>query len=257
MRSEPVRYLSAPAAVSMDNRWYEIANLDHPWIVRRFEVLRRLAGDLIPESCAIAEIGCGHGLLQRQIEDSYHVPVTGFDLNDRALGQSAARLSPICCYDVHERNLDYRTHFNLILLADVLEHIADEDSFLCAVRFHLAPGGAVIINVPALQSLYSAYDRAVGHVRRYSIGSLAALARRNDMSIARFTYWGMPLLPLLALRKLWMAARSGQSAIAAGFETGGPLRDRAMLWLSRCEPIPQRWIGTSLMAVLRQHEPAQ
>jgi hypothetical protein len=70
------------------------------------------------------------------------------------------------------------------------------------------------------------------------------------MRIARCTYWGLPLMPLLVIRKLWMLARSGGGAIAAGFETGGPVRDRALLLLSRCEPIPQRLIGTSLMAVL-------
>ena len=251
MRSDSVRYLSQPAAVSMDDRWYEIANLEHPWIVRRFEVLRRVAGDLIAQAPAIAEIGCGHGLLQRQIEDFYQLAVTGFDLNEAALKQTTARFSPICCYDVREKNLDYQAHFNLILVADVLEHIADEDTFLRAVKFHLAPGGSVLVNVPALQSLYSGYDRAVGHLRRYRTASLAALARRNEMTITRYTYWGLPLLPLLVLRKLWMRGRSGQQTIAAGFETGGPLRDRVMLWLSRCEPVPQRLIGTSLMAVLR------
>lgn len=251
MRSEPVRYLSQPAAVSMDDRWYEIANLEHPWITRRFEVLRPLAGDLIAQATAIAEIGCGHGLLQRQIEDFYHAPVAGFDLNATALKQSVCRFSPVCCYDVREQRPEYESRFAVILLADVLEHIADEDAFLRAVKFHLAPGGVVVVNVPALQSLYSGYDRAVGHLRRYRIGSLAAVARRNEMSIARYTYWGLPLMPLLVMRKLWMLARSGDGAIAAGFETGGPVRDCALLWLSRCEPIPQRLIGTSLMAVLR------
>ena len=251
MRSEPVRYLSPPAAVSMDDRWYEIAHLDHFWIVRRFEVLRRLAGDLIEQSTAMAEVGCGHGLLQRQIEDFYHVSVTGFDLNEIALKQTVSRFSPVCCYDVLERNPEYESRFDLIVLADVLEHIADEEAFLRAIQFHLAPGGAVVLNVPALQWLYSGYDRAAGHFRRYRIGSLAAGAQRSGMTIARYTYWGFPLLPLLALRKLWLALRPAEKAIAAGFDAGGAMRDRALLALSRCEPIPQRVAGTSLMAVLR------
>jgi len=235
----------------MDDRWYEIANLDHPWITRRFEVLRRLAADLFAEATAIAEIGCGHGLLQRQIEDYYYVEVAGFDLNETALKQTACRFSPVCCYDVREQSPEYEARFDLILLADVLEHIADQDAFLEAVKFHLAPGGCVLVNVPALQSLYSGYDRAVGHLRRYRIGSLAALAQRHELRLARYTYWGFPLLPLLVLRKLWMRARSGDGAIAAGFDTGGRVRDLALLWLSRCELIPQRLVGTSLMAVLR------
>jgi ubiquinone/menaquinone biosynthesis C-methylase UbiE len=104
MRSEPIRYLSEPAAVSMHDRWYEIASLDHPWIVRRFEVLRRLADRLIRQATAIAEVGCGHGLLQRQVEDYYRVEVTGFDLNEAALKQTASRSSRVCCYDLFEQS---------------------------------------------------------------------------------------------------------------------------------------------------------
>ncbi len=236
----------------MDDRWYEIANLEHPWITRRFEVLRRLAGGLIGQSSAIAEVGCGRGLLQRQIEDFFHAGVTGFDLNPAALAHTASRSSSVCCYDVLDQRREYEAGFDLILLADVLEHVADEGAFLCAVLFHLAPGGSVVVNEPALQSLYSGYDRAVGHLRRYRIGSLAEAARLGGLKVVGYTYWGLPLMPLLLLRKLWMLARSGEGAIAAGFETGGPLRDRALLWLSRLEPIPQRVLGTSLMAVLRR-----
>ena len=173
----------------------------HLWITRRFEVLRRLAGDLIAQATAIAEIGCGHGLLQRQIEDFYQVEVAGFDLNETALKQTACRFSPVCCYDVREQSPEYEARFDLILLADVLEHIADQDAFLRAVKFHLAPGGGVLVNVPALQSLYSGYDRAVGHLRRYRIGSLEALARRHELTLARYTYWGFPSATAASLTK--------------------------------------------------------
>ena len=236
----------------MDDRWYEVANLDHPWIARRFEVLRRLAGDLVPQAKAIAEIGCGHGLLQRQIEDFYGVEVAGFDLNDAALRQTISRRSPLCCYDVLEKRPEYEGRFDLILLADVLEHVPDDAEFLRAVQFHLAPSGRVLVNVPALQSLYSRYDCEVGHVRRYCISSLRETARRSGMTIARYTYWGLPLLPLLTLRKLWMLVCSGDGAIAAGFGVVSPWRNLVLRLLSRCEPIPQRVLGTSLMGVLQR-----
>jgi SAM-dependent methyltransferase len=234
----------------MDDQWYEIARLDHPWIVRRFEVLRALAGGLIRQATSIAEAGCGHGLLQRQIEDFYNVQVTGFDLNAAALEQTASRVSPVCCYDLLEQAPEYAGRFDLIFLFDVLEHVADEDGFLRALRFHLAPGGKVLINVPAFQSLLSRYDRAVGHLRRYSIDSLTGVARRNGMAVSSFSYWGLPLMPLLVLRKLWVAGRSDESVISSGFDTRGQIFDWMLLRLSRCERIPQRVLGTSLMAVL-------
>src|SRR6266478_150703 len=249
--SRTLTYLSSPAAVSMADWWFEIATIDHFWIHRRFEVLRRLAGSLIPSAREIAEIGCGHGLLQRQIEETYGREVTGFDLNEFALKQSLARLSNIFCYDIHQQDPSLRQRFDLVFLFDVLEHMADEDQFLRAVMFHLAPGGKLVLNVPAGKWAYSAYDEAAGHVRRYSIRSLQDTAGRNRLQIAKSSYWGLPLAPTLLLRRLWLLGKRGKDQIiSAGFSPRTKALNRLLALLSKCEPIPQTFLGTSIMAVL-------
>ena len=234
----------------MADAWFAIAHLDHFWIRRRFDVLRGFAGSLIRDARAIAEVGCGCGLLQRQIEDYYQRETTGFDLNDAALRNSISRISPLCCYNLLDRNREYRSRFDLILLFDVLEHIEDEDGFLDALQFHLAVGGKVLINVPAGLWLFSDYDRAAGHVRRYSIASLRRVADRNRLNLGRLTYWGLPFIPLLLLRKLWPLGRTREGRIATGFSDRGSLMNQVLVLLSGCERIPQRLLGTSLMAVL-------
>jgi len=236
----------------MGNRWFEIASIDHFWIRRRFEVLKRLAGNLISNAKHIAEIGCGHGLLQLQIEDAYGWEVTGFDLNEFALKHNVSRVSPVCCYDIYQRDSALRGRFDLIFLFDVLEHIADEDSFLTALKFHLAPGGKLIVNVPAGEWAYSSYDEAAGHVRRYAISSLRDAARRNNLEVIAWTYWGLPLVPTLALRKLWlMGNHDPDKILSAGFDSRTGIINHLMEILSRCEPIPQTFLGTSLMGVLQ------
>lgn len=244
-------YLSPPAAVSMADRWYDIASVDHFWVRRRFEVLRRLAGPLIGGASEMAEIGCGSGLVQRQIEDHYGRKITGFDLNEYALKRNLSRLSPVCCYNIYERGPTLRGKFDLILLFDVLEHIADEDRFLAAIRHHLAPGGKLIVNVPAGQCLYSAYDRADGHVRRYSFTSLRKAAQRAGFEVSQWSYWGFPLVPLVFLRKLRLAGkRNDDEIITLGFDARSRTVDRCLGLLAQCESVPQHLAGTSLMAVL-------
>src|ERR1700675_2325409 len=95
-----IEYLSSPAEVSMADCWFEIASIEHFWVRRRFDVLRTLAGDLIASAKEMAEIGCGHGLLQKQIEDGYGREVAGFDLNEYALKQNVSRRSSVSCYDI-------------------------------------------------------------------------------------------------------------------------------------------------------------
>jgi SAM-dependent methyltransferase len=65
--------------------------------------------------------------------------------------------------------------FDTILYIDVLEHIEDDAAELGRARDLLRPGGRLIVLSPAYPRLYSEFDRAIGHHRRYTKGSLRAL----------------------------------------------------------------------------------
>jgi len=246
-----IEYLSAPMQVRMSNEWFGVAPLKHFWVERRFEAMRSLAGELISGASEMAEVGCGHGLLQRQIEDLYGMPVTGFDLNEAALRVNLSRKSRVCCYDIHQRDVEFREHFDLIFLFDVIEHIPDATGFLQSVAFHLAPNGKLIVNVPAGQWLFSEYDRANGHVCRYSYAELQKVAQSAGFSVTRWTYWGLPFIPMLVLRKAWLALHKGrESTVAAGFDSRNDLLNSVFRLLSLCEFLPQHLLGTSVLAVL-------
>lgn len=72
--------------------------------------------------------------------------------------------------------LDAAAQFDTILYIDVLEHIADDRTELARAAQHLAPGGNLVVLAPAHQFLFSPFDTAVGHFRRYSRDTLIALA---------------------------------------------------------------------------------
>ena len=242
-----ITYLTEPTPVSMGDWWFDIATEKHFWIRRRFDVMRRLADDVLRSSNSAAEIGCGHGLLQKEVEDHYGIPVTGFDLNEFALQKNVSRLGPLYCYDIHQRNPEFDARFDLLFLFDVLEHIEGEADFLQAVRFHLTDCGSLLVNVPAHQFLYSDYDRAAGHIRRYDAKRLADVAEKNGFKIRAMTYWGLPLVPLLLARKVLPMERDDGKA---GFDTRGTTINSVLSSLARCELLPQKFLGTSLMAVL-------
>jgi SAM-dependent methyltransferase len=64
--------------------------------------------------------------------------------------------------------------FDTILYIDVLEHIEDDKSELARAVRLLKPGGRLIVLAPAHQALYSPFDEAIGHHRRYDRRSLIA-----------------------------------------------------------------------------------
>jgi SAM-dependent methyltransferase len=65
--------------------------------------------------------------------------------------------------------------FDSILYMDVLEHIEDDAGELALAAEHLKPNGAIAVLAPALPWLYTAFDEAIGHYRRYTRNSLRAV----------------------------------------------------------------------------------
>jgi SAM-dependent methyltransferase len=77
--------------------------------------------------------------------------------------------------------------FDSILYIDVLEHIQDDEGEVHRAARHLNPGGAIIALSPAHDWLFSEFDRAIGHCRRYTTRALAALTPPG-LKVARTFY---------------------------------------------------------------------
>ena len=65
--------------------------------------------------------------------------------------------------------------FTAVVYIDVLEHIEDDQAELRKAAALVPAGGRVIVLVPAHQWLYSPFDRAIGHFRRYTLSQLGVL----------------------------------------------------------------------------------
>src|SRR5919108_2757256 len=65
--------------------------------------------------------------------------------------------------------------FDAIIYIDVIEHIEDDKRELGLAAKYLAPNGVFLILVPAHQWLFSPFDRAIGHHRRYNKKMLTAV----------------------------------------------------------------------------------
>lgn len=85
------------------------------------------------------------------------------------------------------KDLDSHQLFDTILYIDVLEHIADHKEELTRAAKHLLPEGRIIVLSPAHQWLFTPFDRAVGHVRRYNRASLLS-AKPDHLSVERIFY---------------------------------------------------------------------
>jgi len=93
--------------------------------------------------------------------------------------------------------------FDSIVMVNVLEHIQDDEAMVRTIYQSLTPGGTVIVFVPALQQLFSPFDKAAGHFRRYEKHRLQHMLETSGFRIAKAIYMDMAgILPWYLLNVL-------------------------------------------------------
>ncbi len=140
----------------------------------------------------VLEIGAGCGSFTRDyIKDDLNITLTETDKkNHEDLKLIFEKVKNISCSN--KKIFQIEKNFDTILYLHVLEHIEDDITELKEIFKRLKKNGHLIIMVPKHQKLYSNFDKAVGHFRRYEINffteNLANLRREKLLSLDSFGY---------------------------------------------------------------------
>lgn len=171
----------------------------HWWYVARREILHDLVAREVklPADARILEIGCGTGhnfaMLRRFGRlDAIEVDGAARALASRRLGHAVAA-APL-----PELGGIADGAYHLIALLDVLEHVDEDEAALASIAAKLAPGGRILVTVPAYRWMWSAHDVAHHHKRRYSRRSLKRVIEAAGLRVHRLGYFNSLLFPLAA-----------------------------------------------------------
>jgi SAM-dependent methyltransferase len=135
--------------------------------------------------------------------------------------------------------------YDTLLYIDVLEHIEDDRGELERAARLLAPGGHLVVLCPAHQALYSEFDRAIGHFRRYDAKTLTASGPAS-LTLERDFY-----LDSVGM----LASFANRAFLKSGQPTPAQIRtwDRYLVRLSiLLDPCFGRRLGKSVIAVWRR-----
>ena len=170
---------------------------DHWWFVGRRRILTGLLERWRPRKDAlkILEVGCGTGGNIAMLQQFGTVDAIEPDDYARAF---AAERTGVEIKGGYLPNVPLKdAHYDLIVLLDVLEHIPDDRGALEALRPKLAPGGRLVLAVPAMPSLWSGHDVAHHHQRRYTKSTLEAVVKAAGFHTLRRTAFNTLLLPAI------------------------------------------------------------
>ena len=119
----------------------------------------------------LLDCGAGTGLFAQEMAASYETHV--LDDHEESLRLLRTRFPASQVHSLGPSGLPFEdASFDVITLLDVLEHIEKDQAALEGIWRVLKPGGLLVLTVPASMSLWSDWDVALHHYRRYTHGSL-------------------------------------------------------------------------------------
>ncbi|WP_241005380.1 bifunctional 2-polyprenyl-6-hydroxyphenol methylase/3-demethylubiquinol 3-O-methyltransferase UbiG [Nocardioides sp. zg-1228] len=124
--------------------------------------------------------------------------------------------------------------FDVVSAFDVVEHCADDARAVAELLRVLAPGGRMLISVPAYQWAWSDHDVQAGHHRRYTRRSVVALVEGAGARVLRTTYAFGGVFPLFAAERLRRRVRPAPAGDSRLPEVS-PALDRVLSGVCRAE----------------------
>jgi SAM-dependent methyltransferase len=171
----------------------------HWWYRARRDILADFLAreGKLPSQAKILEIGCGTGHNLPMLARFGEVDAIEIDPAARAI--AGGRLGkPVGASPLPLLPGVPAAHYDLIAVLDVVEHIEDDVAALAAMRARLAPGGRILITVPAHQWMWSAHDVVNHHHRRYSKKTLRQAITAAGLRPRGMSYFNSLLFPLAA-----------------------------------------------------------
>lgn len=177
------------------------------------EAILQRAGKLA-EQAVIVDLGCSTGFLLEDLRILQpNAVLVGIDLVAAGLQKAHASTPTARLVQADACDLPLAcSTVDLVVSANLLEHVLDDRSALAEIRRILKPGARAVIVVPAGPGTFDYYDRFLGHERRYARRELAGKGRDVGLEVIEDAYIGSLLYPPFWLVKQRNRRRYGHLA---------------------------------------------
>lgn len=169
----------------MEYQGQELENFDKAKIFQKyiFFHIKKFLKD------GIFEVGAGLGSFSKEYINNYRdihlsdLDTQNFKILEKKFSDKRIKISQETIQDTERK-------YNTIVYLNVLEHIQEDTKEINEAETKLNKGGNLIILVPAHQNLYSKFDRAVGHYKRYDVQYFKNI-KNNSLKVKKLIYLDM------------------------------------------------------------------
>jgi SAM-dependent methyltransferase len=169
----------------------------HWWFSAKREIIRSLLSRFAKSApgarLRVADLGCGCGRLLEELCPS--CDAAGIDLSPTAVEFCAKRGVTAVLGALPDNIPLPENSFDAVILSDIIEHVDDDAAAVRAAARLLRPGGVMILTVPACPSLWSSWDEAHGHKRRYTARALRGAFAGAGLDVELLSFYNTFLFP--------------------------------------------------------------
>lgn len=169
--------------------------------------------DPLPDRFHLVEVGCGTGNVLRMLEQTCsRGNVAGMDLFWDGL-QFARRRVQVPLIQGDMTHPPFPGQFDIVCMFDVLEHLPDDIAILKSVRELLVTRGKLLITVPADPGLWSYFDTASHHYRRYTRIDLQHKIQDAGFEVEFLSPYMLAIYPIVWLNRHLVSFGNKQSQL--------------------------------------------
>ncbi len=197
------------------------AELSHPWFLMRAKVLSYLWNRFMkPQKGRFLEIGCGTGgVLYSFSREFPEWELWGGELHVDGLKHAQQRLPGSRFIQLDASQMPFAGEFDGLGLFDVIEHIEDDVAVLRGAARALKPDGVMLLSVPQHPWLWSGYDVAAEHKRRYTRRSLVQVVQQAGLEPLHITSFSTFPLPIMWVSRFFQSPhKSGEEALERAYK---------------------------------------
>ena len=127
----------------------------------------------IPDGARVLDVGCSTGNFGQALEQLKNCTVTGVDLNENDIAEAKQRITEAHVFDISGSGAkELLGTFDVVVFADVIEHLPDPRAALRAVHALLNEGGILVYSIPHMGHISVRLDLLEGRFPYAELGLL-------------------------------------------------------------------------------------
>lgn len=133
----------------------------------------RVVVSCVNKGSRVLELGSATGYMTRALVESRGATVTAVEIDHEAYLEAASIADRAIEADLNEIDaLDLGSDFDVVICADILEHLLDPEAALRSLASRLAPRGRVVVSIPNVANWSVRLELMLGHFRYTEMGIL-------------------------------------------------------------------------------------